>query len=311
MNGPTMTWNGNLRVAGLRRFAVAITFLNVLGHTVLGFEQSWAHPLVSLLAAYSTELLLEWVEARCHGRAPRFSGGMGHFIEFLLPAHITGLAVAMLLYANAQFAPVAFASVLAIASKTLFRAPVNGQPRHYLNPSNFGITVVLLLFPHIGIAPPYHFTENLHGPGDWVLPAIIVCTGSFLNARFTRRIPLILGWLGGFVLQAAVRSALAGTPLSAALVPMTGVAFVLYTFYMVTDPGTTPQRPARQVLFGAGVAAAYGLLVSAHVVFDLFFSLTLVCAVRGGALHVRALLARRAESPPLAPTLSVQGEPRS
>ncbi|MCY1021109.1 RnfABCDGE type electron transport complex subunit D [Pyxidicoccus sp. MSG2] len=311
MNEAMKTWSGDLRVAGLRRFAVAITLLNVLGHTVLGFEQAWAHPLVSLLAAYSAELLLEWAGARSQGRAPRFLGGAGTFIDFLLPAHITGLAVAMLLYANAQLLPVAFASATAIASKTLFRVPVGGQPRHYLNPSNFGITATLLLFPHIGIAPPYHFTENLRGPADWVLPAIIVCTGTFLNARFTRRIPLILGWLGGFLVQAAVRSAVAGTPLTAALVPMTGVAFVLYTFYMVTDPGTTPQRPAMQVCFGAGVAAAYGMLVAVHVVFDLFFSLTLICAARGGALYVQAMLARRAEPLPGVTTLSVQGEPRT
>ena len=31
----------DLRLAALRRFAIAITILNVLGHTVLGFEQAW------------------------------------------------------------------------------------------------------------------------------------------------------------------------------------------------------------------------------------------------------------------------------
>ena len=46
----------NHRLAGLRRFAIAITFLNILGHTFLGFEQSWAQPFVSLLAAYLMEL---------------------------------------------------------------------------------------------------------------------------------------------------------------------------------------------------------------------------------------------------------------
>jgi hypothetical protein len=41
-------WEANRRLADLRRFAIAITVLNILGHTVLGFEQSWAVPLVSL-----------------------------------------------------------------------------------------------------------------------------------------------------------------------------------------------------------------------------------------------------------------------
>ncbi|HBL25338.1 MAG TPA: enediyne biosynthesis protein UnbU, partial [Acidobacteria bacterium] len=34
----------DLRLTALRRFAIAITTLNVLGHTVLGFEQAWATP---------------------------------------------------------------------------------------------------------------------------------------------------------------------------------------------------------------------------------------------------------------------------
>lgn len=288
------TWNGSVRLGGLRRFAVAISILNLLGHTVLGFEPAWAHPFVALATAYTLELLLEWLEARAHGRAPRFLGGPTAFIDFLLPAHITGLAVSMLLYANERLAPVAFASAVAIGSKVLLRAPVDGGHRHFLNPSNLGISVTLLAFPWVGIAPPYQFTEGLSGAGDWVLPAIIVCTGTFLNARFTRRLPLIAGWLGGFVLQALLRSWLSGAPVLPALLPMTGVAFVLYTFYMVTDPGTTPQQPAAQAAFGLGVAAAYGVLVGKHVVFDLFFSLSLVCAARGAWLHAQALLARRA-----------------
>jgi hypothetical protein len=42
----------DLRLPALRRFAVAITLLNVFGHTVLGFEQSWAQPLAALVTAY-------------------------------------------------------------------------------------------------------------------------------------------------------------------------------------------------------------------------------------------------------------------
>lgn len=304
------TWDGSLRLAGLRRFGIAITVLNVLGHTVLGFEQSWAQPLVSLATSYGLELLIEALEAWAQGRAPRFRGGWRQLVDFLLPAHITGLAVAMLMYANEQLWPVAFASSVAIGSKALLRIPVDGKPRHFLNPSNFGITVTLLVFPHIGIAPPYQFTENLFGAGDWVLPAIIVCTGTFLNTRFTRRLPLIAGWLGGFILQASLRSWLADIPLGPALLPMTGVAFVLYTFYMVTDPGTTPQRPSAQVLFGLSVAAVYGLLVGRQVVFDLFFSLTLVCFIRGVLQLVQSLLPRRAAEEQVVPATSAAGEPR-
>src|SRR5262249_37483224 len=140
---------------------------------------------------------------------------------------------------------------------------------------------------------PYQFTENLSGAGDWILPAIIVCSGTFLNARFTGRLPLIAAWLSGFASQAWARSALFGTPLSAALLPMTGTAFILYTFYMVTDPPTTPERPVEQIVFGFAVAAAYGVLLWLHVVFGLFFALSIVCAARGMLLFARQAYAQR------------------
>lgn len=280
-------WNDAIRLGGLRRFAVAISILNILGHTVLGFEQSWAQPLVALATAYSLELILELLGSWSNGRKPAFTGGLRNFIDFLLPAHISGLAVGMLIYANDRLWVVAFAVAVAITSKILMRAPVGNKYRHFYNPSNFGITVTLLVFTWVSISPPYHFTENLDRIGDWLLPAIIVVTGSFLNARFTRRLPLIAAWLIGFVAQAAIRSAIFETPLVAGLLPMTGLPFVLYTFYMVTDPATTPFRTRSQIAFGAGVAMVYGVLLVTHIVFGLFFALTIVCTLR--AMHLYAV----------------------
>lgn len=274
------------RLGGLRRFAIAITVLNILGHIFFGFEQSFAQPLVALATAYSTELLLEFIDARCNRRPLRFlGGGVRKFVEFLLSAHISGLACAMLLYANERLGPVMFAAVVAICSKCLLRAPFGNGTRHFFNPSNFGITITLLAFSWVSVAPPYQFTENMIGVGDWILPGIIVCTGTFLNARFTHRLPLIAAWLSGFVGQAVLRSLFFDTPLDAGLVPMTGVAFILYTFYMVTDPATTPEGRREQIAFGLSVAAVYGLLMVMHVVFGLFFALTLVCTVRGLCLY--------------------------
>lgn len=288
------TGNRADRLGGLRRFAIAITVLNILGHTFFGFEQSFAQPLVALASAYSVELLLEFIDARCNRRPVRFlGGGVRKFVEFLLSAHITGLACAMLLYANERLGPVVFASVVAICSKCLLRAPTERGTRHFFNPSNFGITVTLLVFSWVSVAPPYQFTENMTGAGDWILPAVIVCTGTFLNARFTHRLPLIAAWLGGFVAQAALRSFFLGTPFEAGLVPMTGVAFILYTFYMVTDPATTPEGRRDQIAFGISVAATYGLLMVMHVVFGIFFALTIVCAVRGLGMYAMRWVRRR------------------
>ena len=282
------------RLGGLRRFAIAITAFNILGHTIFGFEQPWILPFVAVLSAYACEIWFELVDCWVHSRKPRFiGGGWRNKIDFLLSAHITGLACGMLLYSSSRLMPVVFASAVAITSKTLLRVPLQNGSRHFLNPSNFGITAALLLFPWVGIAPPYHFTENIHGWGSWILPGIIVLSGSFLNVKFTRRICVAVGWVGGFAAQALLRNLVFGVPLSATLLPMTGVAFVLFTFYMVTDPATTPCTGRGQLLFGTLVSATYGLLVAMHIVFGFFFALTLVSLARGMTLYAQQYLAAR------------------
>ncbi len=282
----------DMRVAALRRFAGAITILTCFGHALLGFEAALIMVAAALGTTYSFDLLIETVEAWAERRPARYRGGLVSLIDFLLPAHISGLAVAMLLYSGGAIMPVVFASAVAMASKAIFKAPMRGRWRHFLNPSNAGIAITLLLFGWVGIAPPYQFTENFAGGWDLFVPAIIIGTGTLLNGVFTGRLPLIVAWLGGFALQAVVRSAIFETPIAAALGPMTGMAFLLYTFYMISDPGTTPFGKRNQVLFGLSVAAMYAVMMTLHVVFTLFFALLAVCVLRGLGLFVLDALAR-------------------
>ena len=279
-------------LASLRRFAIGITVITVLGHAWLGFEQSYAQPLVALATAYSMQMLLEGVDAWCSGRRVRFAGGPRALVDFLLAPHITALATAMLLYYNDRLWVVAFAVAVAIGSKTVFRAPGGAGSRHFFNPSNFGISVTLLLFPWVGLVFPWQFTAALGRIGDWVLPAVIVGLGSFINGRYNHRLPLIAGFLAGFLLQLLVRMLVFQTPFLAMVAPVTGVAAMIYVFFMLPDPATTPERPWPQVAFGAAVAAVYFVLVALHIVFGLFFALTIVCAGRGIGFHVAAFAAR-------------------
>ncbi|MFV8132857.1 enediyne biosynthesis protein UnbU [Streptomyces syringium] len=272
------------RSKALRRFALSITVLNILGLTWLGFEQAYVTPFVAVGAAYATELLLESADAAAHRRRPRYLGSFGQVFDFMLPAHITGLACSMLLFASDRLLPVAFAAAVGIGSKYVVRARVRGRLQHVLNPSNTGIVVTLLLYDWVGIAPPYEFTEYAPGILRWIIPLAVLVAGTLLNAKLTRKMPLLLGWAGGFVLQAVVRSLFTDAWIVGALTPMTGVAFILYTNYMISDPGTTPFAPRRQFAFGLGIAVAYGVLMVLHISFGLFFALGIVCAVRWLAL---------------------------
>lgn len=281
----------DVRVMALRRFAGSISAFTILGAVWLGFEDAWAQPAIALAVAYLLELALETLDAWATRRPPRFAGGgVRAFVDFLLPAHITALSIALLLYPGQRLVAIGFAVTVAIASKYLFRVPVKGQRRHFLNPSNFGIAVTLLVYPWVGIVPPYQFTENVANSAvlDWAIPVAIFAAGTMLNAKLTGKWPLILGWLGGFAAQALLRAALFRSPIIAPLLPMTGTVFFLYTNYMITDPGTTPVRRVNQVAFGLATALVYGSLVVFHVVFGLFFALTVVSAVRGMSLWALA-----------------------
>lgn len=297
------------RLKALRRFALAITLLNVLGHTVLGFEQSDLQAIASVLAAYATEMVIEVARIWGTGQSPRYMrGSLQDRVDFFLPAHISGLAVGMLLYANDRVGPVVFAAVVAIASKAILRVPVGERLRHFMNPSNLGITVTLITFHWVGVAMPYQFTENLPGTWAYALPCVVMLTGSLVNARLTGRLPLIMAWLVGFGLQAGIRSLVEPEEvrLLAALNVMSGPAFILFTFYMISDPQTTPEPRGEtavwtwrrilsrrhllsweQIGFGFGAAVMYGLLMSQGVVYTLFFCLSLNSAMRGVLLWCR------------------------
>jgi hypothetical protein len=178
------------------------------------------------------EIGLEALGAKVEGRQPRFRGnGLRGLREFLYPAHITSLAMNMLLYVNDRLAVMLFGVVIAVGAK-------------------------------------------------WVLRT----RGSMLNGKLTGRMPLVLAWLTVFALQAIVRGLIFDTSIPGALAPMTGVAFVLYSNYMITDPGTSPSKPKVQMVFGGGVAALYAFFMIVHIAYGLFFATAAVCLIRGGFL---------------------------
>ncbi len=271
------------RYLALRNFAISITVFNAFGYTLLGFEQPWLWPVLALATAYTTEIVFELISAWAQQRGPRFLGnGPRGVYEFLLPAHITALAVNMLLYANNQFWPVMFGVVIAVSQKHVLQAPIAGRMRHFMNPSNLGIATTLLLFGSwVSISPPYMFTEWANTFFKVMIPIVILTAGTVINAKLTNRIPLIVGWLGAFAIQAFVRHWLWGVQLNTALSAMTGVAFVLFTNYMITDPGTTPSKPRPQFMFGSAVAITYAVLMEFNIVYTLFFATGIVCGARG------------------------------
>jgi hypothetical protein len=276
------------RYLALRNFAISISVFTTLGYTLLGFEQPWLWPIIAVLTGYTVEIVFEIVSAWAHRKSPRFLGnGVRGVYEFLLPAHITSLAVNMLLYANNQIWPVIFGVIVGVSGKHVLQAPVAGRMRHFMNPSNLGISVSLVVFGSwISIAPPYEFTEYANTFWRIMIPVVIATAGTVINSVLTGKVMLIMGWMGGFAIQAFVRHWIWDVSLYSALGVMTGVAFILFTNYMVTDPGTTPSKGRNQFIFGGSLAFVYAVLLVYNVVYTLFFALVIVCGVRGAGWWV-------------------------
>jgi hypothetical protein len=129
-----------------------------------------------------------------------------------------------------------------------------------------------------------------------------------IHGLFTGRLPLVAGWLVGFVAQGMHRSWALGIPWTVPLVPMTSAAFVVFTLYMIPDPATTPLGRWRQFAFGFAVAVAYSVLLWLHLVFGLMFALLIVSACRGAGLYAAAVF-RRAASPAATPVVPRQPAP--
>ena len=138
------------------------------------------------------------------------------------------------------------------------------------------------MFPWVGLIP-YEYTTHTYGIADWIVPGVIVLLGFRLNYLFTKRLTIIASWLG-YVLQAVVRSELYDLNLWASLVPMTGPAFVLFTFYMITDPMTSPRSQRGQFIYGGLMALVYGLIMAANIEFGWFFAVTIMAAGRGALI---------------------------
>jgi hypothetical protein len=282
------TSNSQHRVFALFYFSTLIVLWVLAGHFILGFEQSLIQPAVAVFAAIFTTFLLEFINSHVNKTEAKYSmGSILDKIMFVLPAIIPGCAVGMLIYPNELIWPMVFAASLSIASKVIFRVPIDhsNKTQHLFNPSNFGITFTLLCFPWIGLAPPYHFTSNIEGIWHYIIPVFVLISGIIVHGLFTGRLPLVLSWVFGFIANGIFRAIYFDTPWFVSLVPMTSAAFILFTLYMIPDPATTPRDTKSQIFFGLLISLVYGILLYYNIVFGLFLSLFIVCILRGLYLY--------------------------
>lgn len=183
-------------------------------------------------------------------------------------AAITGLGLSLLLHADDVFTLVLGAG-LAIASKFLLR--VNG--RHVFNPGNLGIVAAVLLTGGAWVSP-----------GQWGSgPALVFLVGAAGLMMLLRvgRIDTGLAFLGTFALLDLLRSVLyLGWGLDVWAHRMMNGSLLLFAFFMITDPMTTPVAGRARVAWAMLVALlAYGLSAFSQVHTAPIWALFILCAL--------------------------------
>jgi Na+-transporting NADH:ubiquinone oxidoreductase subunit NqrB len=236
-----------LQIAFLGSFLTA-------GLTVLHFDLPlWQPPLI-LATACATQWGMTWLF-----KVPP----VGY-----LSAIISSLGLSLLLRTDLPWMAV-LAAFAAIASKFLVRT----RGKHIFNPTNFGLALAMLITPHAWCSP-----------SQWGESAVAIAWFAILGfavAHRAFRSDISLAFLGTWFLLKAARVLYLGQRSAVLWHQLAVGSLIIFTFFMISDPKTTPNSRAGRVLFAAGVAACafymqHGLWKQNTLIWALFFLSPLV-----------------------------------
>jgi Na+-translocating ferredoxin:NAD+ oxidoreductase RnfD subunit len=207
-----------------------ITLILVLGEAFYGILGGYERLAITLGVCVATEVALSWL---IRGK-----------VAALQSAYVTGLSLALLLKPQAGLLwPFALGAFLAIASKYVLAL----RGRHLWNPSNFAISLLLVLAPS-------RIALLSHQWGNHLATNAVIWAFGLLIASRVKVLHVTLTYVGCYLVLAALRSGIVGTPLLAELAPITGPMYQLFIFFMVTDPRTTVHTKRGRIIVVAIVA---------------------------------------------------------
>lgn len=226
MRGPgpkRTTWRIDPRLYQISVLAALLVY----GILVLEFQIPLLHVAVILVTVLATQ----WIAGTWAG-LPAFEPRS---------ALISGLSLCLLLRTNDPLVA-AFAAVLAIAPKFLVR----WKGKHLFNPTN-GALVALLL---VG-APAWV------SPGQWGNVAffgfLMACLGGIVVNR-AERSDVTFAFIVAYGALVFGRAIWLGDPMAIPLHMLRNGALLLFTFFMISDPRTTPDSRSGRILFASLVA---------------------------------------------------------
>lgn len=217
-------------------FALLLGTYVVCGLAFLGFGRTPWQAALTVGTAVAADFLLD--------RLLRKRGG------FPWSGLITGCGLSLLLDCGSTPWLPMLPPLLAIGSKHLFT--VSG--RHVYNPALFGLVSSMLLGGGmVSPAPAYQWG------GTWMVAFFLVGLALVIFIPKIGRSWLVGSFLVFYLLQTALRAWVMRhhvPPEAIWLGTLSAPSFFLFTFYMLTDPATSPPRRGAQI----GVAAAITLI---------------------------------------------------
>lgn len=162
-------------------------------------------------------------------------------------ALISGLSLCLLLRTGSPLLAV-LAAVVTIAGKFVLR--IGGK--HLFNPTNFGIVAMMLATGRVWVSP-----------GQWGNAAffafLLACLGGLVVNRAARS-DVTYAFLAFYLSVLFGRALWLGQPMAVPLHQLGSGAFLLFTFFMISDPKTTPDSRAGRILFALLVALGAGCI---------------------------------------------------
>ena len=162
-------------------------------------------------------------------------------------ALISGLSLCLLLRTGSLDVAM-LTAVVAIASKFTLRV----RGKHVFNPTNFALVAMMLVAGSVWVSP-----------GQWGSGAIFafwLASAGGLVVNRAARADVTCAFLVWYATLLVARSLWLGEPLAIPLHRLQNGALVLFSFFMISDPKTTPDSRAGRVLF-AGLVALVAYVV--------------------------------------------------
>jgi enediyne biosynthesis protein E5 len=206
----------------------------------LGWNADWALYTTYLSVSVTTQLIAEVILSRIKNKSyPTFSK-----IKNGIPsAIISSMGLCLLLKTNA-LSVAALAAFISIASKYIIR--INGK--HIFNPSALGIVAAVLLTGNAWISP------GQWGSGAVILFAVL-CLGFIITTR-VQKLDTSLAFLLTFGGLLFIRQIIyLGWPIDFFVQSISTGSLLLFSFFMITDPKTTPNHATARIIWSMLVAA--------------------------------------------------------